>query len=61
MAYGFQIFDGEWKDTRLHDEKHPETWESEEEAKEVLKEEIPGWLIFNGEEFPGAVRVHERG
>ena len=44
----------------MHDEKHPETWESEE-AKEVLKKEIPGWLHYEDEEFPGAIRVHERG
>ena len=60
MAYGFQIFDGKWKDTRLHDTKYPETWESEEEAKEVLKKEIPGWLHYEDKEFPGVIRVHER-
>ena len=61
MAYGFQIFDGKWKDTRLHDAHYPDTWESEEEAKEVLKKEIPKWLHYADEEFPGAIRVHERG
>ena len=60
MSYGVQIFEGTWKNTRLHDKNIPETWETKEEGEEVLKREIPGWLLFTGEEFPGAIRINER-
>ena len=61
MPYGVQVFDnGKWNNTRLYDIVNiPKTWETREEGEEVLKREVPGWLIFNGEEFPGAFRIHE--